>query len=85
MSSFLAALKKPALIVGLVDLQLIAQQPLLALDAPLLIVGDDARLRCFMPVGFALDFLVVIDGFEKVLLVADGLRELLYIYESLPA
>lgn len=30
-----------------------------------------------MPVEFALDFLLVIDGFEKVLLVADGLRELL--------
>jgi hypothetical protein len=38
-----------------------------------------------MPVEFALDLLLVIDGFEKVLLVADGLRELLYINESLPA
>ena len=58
---------------------------MLALNALLLVIGDDACFRCFMPIEFLLEFLLIIDSFKKILLVADGLRKLLYIYDDIPA
>ncbi len=54
------------------------------LYALLLIIGDYAGFGCFMPIEFLLNFLLIIDCLEKIFLVADGLCEFLYIYESIP-